>query len=178
MNCEETRTRIAALVEGTLAGETARGVRSHLAGCRRCAESLAVIDRVELLPAFDEAIEPSADLGARFRARLETHREETARARDAASVGGFGAFWRAVRSWSVPRQLLAAGALAGFLAFGIYLGIHREAQRVIETPPTEIQIAQNLPLLRDMQVIENLDLLEDFDAIQSMPEGRKPSTIQ
>lgn len=178
MSCADAGKHLEALLAGTLAGEAARAVRRHLAGCRRCAEALAPADRMEILPALDDAIEPSADLAARFRARLDAHRAETARGREAASSAGLGALWRALRSWSVPRQLAAAGALAGFLAFGIYLGMHREAQRATDPAASEIQIAQNLPLLRDLEVIENLDLLEDFDAIQNLPERGKASTIQ
>jgi anti-sigma factor RsiW len=177
MNCSQVKNQLRPFLAGDLAGVAARGVRSHLAECRDCASSIAAIDRVELLPLLDDTIEPSSDLAARFRARLEARRDE--KARQAPAAGGLAAVWHAVRAWSVPRQLAAAGALAGFLAFGIYLGIHREARKLVEPQTAEITIAQNLPLLRDMKVIENLDLLEDFDAIQNLSDGRTaPSTVQ
>jgi anti-sigma factor RsiW len=158
MSCETTRGQIEAFLSGRLAGEESRAVRLHLAACSACAATLAAADRVELLPAVDPEIEPSPDLGARFRTRLEAHRELKEARRS----------WWSVLAWPVPRQLAAAGALAAFLVFGLYVGMHRE-----NIPPTgpgasEITIAENLPLLQDMKVIENLDLLEDFDAIENL----------
>ena len=158
MSCQTTRGRIEAFVNGRLAGEEARTVRLHLAACSSCAAALAPADRVELLPALDPDIEPSPDLGARFRTRLQEHREQ----RDARRP------WWTVLAWPLPRQLAAAAALAAFLAFGLYVGLKRENTPATAPGASEITIAENLPLLQDLKVIENLDLLEDFDAIENL----------
>jgi anti-sigma factor RsiW len=157
MSCETTRPQIEALLSGRLAGEESRTVRLHLASCAACAATLAPADRIELLPAVDPEIEVSPDFGAKFRTRLQAHRE----LRDARRS------WWTILAWPLPRQLAAAGALAAFIVFGLYVGLHRE--NVPVTPgPSEITIAENLPLLQDMKVIENLDLLEDFDTIENL----------
>ncbi|PYV13342.1 MAG: hypothetical protein DMG07_14795 [Acidobacteria bacterium] len=162
MSCQTTQSRLEAFLSGRLSGEESRSVRLHLASCRSCAQGLGPVDRIEILAASDAEVEPSADFAARFRARLESHRAQAARPR-----------WSVFSGWSLPRQLAAAGALAGFLALGVYLGVYR-----LNRPgpaAADIAIAENLPLLRDMKVIENLDLLEDFDAIQGLQPA---STVQ
>ena len=173
MSCETTRRQLEAFLSGKLAGEESRGVRRHLASCNSCAGSLSPLDRVEVLAAADPEIEPSADLAARFRTRLEAHRARSGRSVDVRSL------WSRLLEWTLPRQLAAAGALAGFLALGLYVGIHRPDQPAAGPAAGDISIAENLPLLRDLKVIENLDLLEDFDAIESLSRGGvTPSTVQ
>ncbi len=164
MNCDEARQQLKSFLSGSLSGDDSREVRRHLASCSRCAALLTPVDRVELLPALDEMVEPSAELPARFRARLEEHALERA-----------GKARWSLRGWmraagARPARLATAGALAVVvLAAGIVL----YNARIRETGPSEmdITIAQNLTLLQDMDVIENLDMLEDFDAIENMPAG-------
>ena len=78
MNCEETRRSLQSFLNGRLSGEESRGIRKHLAGCADCASGLDALDRIEILTALDEEIEPSAHLLTRFRARMEEHRSQAA----------------------------------------------------------------------------------------------------
>jgi anti-sigma factor RsiW len=161
-----------ALRAGRLSGREARAARAHLAACSECAGQLAGIDRVELLAAVDPGIEPSADLAARFSARLAAHRAASGPAR----TPPYPSRWRrALAALALPRAL-AAAALAGCVAFGVYVGVQRRAASSLP-PPSEMRIAENLPLLEDLGVIQNLDLLEDFDLIQSLPAAAG-STVQ
>jgi hypothetical protein len=42
----------------------------------------------------------------------------------------------------------------------------------------DIEVAENLPLLKDMAVITNLELLEDFDTIEGLTPRLEGSTTQ
>ena len=163
MNCEQVRERLDAFVNGALSGEQSRAVRRHLASCAVCASNLSPTDWVEVLPVFDEAIEPSEDFALRFHARLRERRYPPK------------SRWRALSAWGRPWQLLGAGALAALMMLGIFLGRH-PGGGAADRPESlnDIAVAENLPLLRDMAVISNLDMLEDFDAIEDLrPEGSK-----
>ncbi len=171
MNCEETQSFLALFLDGKLSGAEAHTVRSHLASCASCASRLSRLDRIEILPAIDEEVEPASDLSARFRSRLERHRQQ--RAAEARS----GNRWLSrYLAWGWQRQLAAAASLVLLLTVGIYLGSHRTGPANQDAAISEIGIAENLPLLQDMRVIENLDLLEDFDVIHNLPIGSPVST--
>ena len=126
---------------------------------------LSGIDRIEAVTCMDEVVEPSDDLPHRFRAKLLAHRGHQAEATGAA------AWWSKVRTWSRPRQLVAAGVFVAFVAMGIYLGTFRSGEPEPTAVIQEISIAEDLPMLEEMGILRNLDLLEDFDAIQSLSEG-------
>lgn len=179
MSCAEVESFLERFLSGKLSGAEARHIRGHLASCPRCASNLIAEDRVELLPALDEEIEPSEDFRARFMARLETHRAQAAR-RPADTSQGFPSSWRALfRNWTLSNRLAAAGALAAIVAFGVYVGTYQSPQPSPDGNLGDIAIAENLPLLRDMKVIESLEFLEDFDAIQNLSDGGKsPSSVQ
>jgi Putative zinc-finger len=170
MNCADTQTRLKVFLSGKLQGTESRNVRLHLASCARCASVLNSVDRIEILPAIDGNIEPSDGFHNRFLSRLEAHR-----AKQVGTLHDLCFWWNRLFAWSRPGRLAAAGSLAAVLFLGIYLAFFR----VKEDPgplPTDITIAENLPLLRDMKVIENLDLLEDFESIQALGAGSKPGT--
>ncbi len=174
MNCAEIQKELELFLSGKLSGEGAEFIRSHLASCRQCASRLSIPDRIEALVALDETVEPSDGFVARFRARLESHRLRQEQDRTTHS-----GWWGRLLGLSLPKQLAAAGAVAGLLALGIYFGILRTYPPAPAATVTEINIAENLPLLEDMAVISNLDLLEDFDAIQNLNETQtKPSGTQ
>ena len=173
MSCTEVQTFLKRFLSGKLGGAEARHIREHLASCPRCASALIGEDRIELLPALDEEIEPSEDFRGRFMARLETHRAEAARGPAENSRRALFGYW------TLSNRLAAAGALAAVLAFGIYLGLYQSPQNLPDRNPGDIAIAENLPLLQDMKVIEYLEFLEDFDAIQNLSDGGKaPSSVQ
>ncbi len=175
MNCAQTKNLMKEFLNGGLSGAEARSVRAHLSSCSHCASALGEIDRIEVLTAMDEEIEPSRDFHARFMSRLETQRAtQVSRPQSSAS------WWSLFLNWNLGRQLAVVGALAAVLFIGVYVGKYRTTESV-PAPGTigDIAIAENLPLLRDMRVIENLDLLEDFDAIQNLEASNPPaSTVQ
>lgn len=163
MNCEETRRSLQSFLNGRLSGEESRGIRKHLAGCADCASRLDALDRIEILTALDEEIEPSAHLLTRFRVRVEQHRSRAAESR-----AGFSWIRRHV-SWGRRSQLAAAVfGITILLVAGVYWSRYQAGSAQRGSTINEINIAEKLPLLRDMPVIQNLDLLEDFDSIQSL----------
>ena len=157
------------LLGGELSGRKSREVRKHLAGCGACASRLSILDRTELLPVLDEAIEPDGQITSRFSARLAAHRRLTAGAGSSAASRWWSA---AARGW--PRRLAAAGVLA-LVALGLYYLRYpgQDAQNSLASYG-EIEAAQNLPLLREMALIGNLELLEDLDTMDAMPADRAP----
>jgi hypothetical protein len=171
LNCEETRSKLRSFLDGKLHGEQARQLRLHLRDCAGCAAALSPADRVEILPALDEEIEPSGSMALRFHARLSEHR--------AARNPGQTLFPAVFpRTWfpTLTRQILAVGTLAAFLVSGIYLGLYHVPAPGPMPGSGEVVIAENLPLLQDLGVIKNLDLLEDLDTIQEMTADQIPET--
>jgi hypothetical protein len=164
MNCEQIQKFMGAFTDGTLNAEVSREVRAHLASCASCASVLSPVDRMELLPALDDEIEPSENFAARFHARIQERRCRPI------------PWWKAVLMWGRPWNLAASGVLAAILIAGVFWGGYLRETRNMPDDVNEISIAEHLPLLQDMAVINNLDLLENFDAIESMtakPDGLK-----
>jgi len=163
MNCKQINDVLEQFLRGELSGAEARSVRTHLASCPACACGLTSAERMELLPALDEEIEPSDGFAARFRAKLEERRQPD---------GGSQAVhsWRArIGRWGLPRRLAAAGALAALIAAGVFWGLHPNGTLNPSVTDSDLLIADRLPLLEDMAVIKNLDFLEDFDTIEKLP---------
>jgi hypothetical protein len=165
MNCEQIRIILKSFGEGALNAETSRAVRKHLASCAACASSLSPAERMEILPALDDDIEPSADFALRFQSMLQERR------RGAASVSRPIPWWKVVFVWGRPWSFAAAGALAAVLIAGVFWGGYLRATRELPKDMNELSIAEHLPLLQDMAVISNLDLLEDFDTIENLTPG-------
>jgi anti-sigma factor RsiW len=164
MNCEETRMALQTFLDGKLSGDKSLRIRMHLANCADCASRLDTLDRIEILSVIDEEIEPSPSLLTRFRSRLEEHRHQAAKSRA-------GLSWsRGNMRWGWRTQLAATVSFVVLLAGGVYWDKYRADLRQHGSTISEINIAENLPLLRDMAVIQNFDLLEDFDNIQSLSE--------
>ncbi len=155
MNCKEARERFELVHNGELSGGEARAVRAHYAACADCRAVLSPSEWVELLPALDVSLEPSADFSARFQAKLNARPKP---------------WWRRIRQWGIPRQLVAAGALASIIFAGILVLKRPDVGPERASSMNDIQIAQDLPLLQDMAVVNNLDLLEDFDTIENLPQ--------
>ena len=158
MKCEQSREFLEDLIAGKLSGQEARSVRAHIASCSACSAGLTPSQLVEILPAFDETIEPSGDFAARFRARLKSRAQP---------------WWKRIAGWGWPLRLAAAGALAAIIFAGIFVGLHPEMGQERAASLNEFGVAENLPLLEDMPVISNLDLLEDFDTIENLPDLMK-----
>jgi anti-sigma factor RsiW len=163
MSCEEIRPLITGLLEGRLSGARADRVRRHLAGCRDCAAGLSPVDRVELLPLFDSAIEPSDSLDARFRATLAAHRAASGRPQRTLVERLLG--------WVSAPRLAVVGVLATLLVAVVILSLKTVPVGGPASTAGEYGVAENLPLLQDLDVVQNLDLLQDLDAIQALDEG-------
>jgi anti-sigma-K factor RskA len=163
MNCNEARCLLAGVLGGSLEGESARQVRTHLADCPACAGVLVASDRVEALVAKDEIVTPSEGLQERFRARLQAHRQQTQ------AMERLAPLWSRMRSWTLPQRLAAAVALSAMAAAAIYL--NTGSPDMTEAPQAEVAVAQSLPLLQDMEIIENLELLENFEVIEGLSDA-------
>ncbi len=163
MNCEELERSVKGFLSGELSREDATIVRAHLASCRDCRMRLDSLDRIEILPALDETVEPSPDMRARFHARLIRHRSrsDTGLRR---KPGSRLDIW-----WTRPR--LAGAALAAAIIVGAVLGgIWLRTPQDAEVTGRDLAVAENLPLLRNMDVISNLEILENFEEIQAMAQ--------
>jgi anti-sigma factor RsiW len=167
MNCEQIREMLDAFVNGRMSGDESRAVRLHLASCAACASRLSPAERIEILPALDDEIEPSEDFAAGFQQELRRRKMESSSAKERA--GGLSFFWR--RPW----QLTAVGALTALLMAGIFLRHSGDGLNVSDNL-NDFSVAENLSLLQDMPVINNLDFLENFETIEKITltlEGSK-----
>ena len=169
MNCEQIRDLLRDFADGNLDGEKSRAVRVHLASCAACASMLSPADRMEILPALDDEIEPSENFPARFHARLQDRSRDKQR----------DAWWRRIAAWGYPWKLAAAGVLTVLLAAGIFWarypgGRSEPPESLSDFPPAEdLPLIEDLPLLQDMAVISHLDLLENFDAIEMLTKEER-----
>jgi hypothetical protein len=167
MNCEQIRKVLNTFLNGGMSGDESRAVRLHLASCAACASRLSPAERMEILPALDDEIEPSEDFAARFQEKLQRRKMESFSAKERS--GRLLFFGR--RPW----QLSAVGALAALLMAGIFLR-HSGDRLNVPDDLNDIPVAENLSLLQDMPVINNLDFLENFETIERITvtlEGSK-----
>ena len=153
MNCEQAQERLEHMAVGKLGGEDARAVRMHLASCAACSARLTPSQWVEILPAIDETIEPSADFAQQFYAKLRARPKP---------------WWRRIAGGSWTRPFAAAGAMAAVLLAGIVVIRYPDFRQDRASDLNDFRIAENLLLLEDMAVVSNLDLLEDFDTIENL----------
>lgn len=161
MNCEQIPEVLDAFLNGRLSGEASRAVRMHLASCAACASRLSLLEKIEILPALDQEIDPRADFAARFQDKLQRRKGESSVANSKVSMGGFS-FLR-LRPW----PLGAMGLLAALLTVGIFLRFSGDG---LNDPDnlSYVAAAENLNLLEDMPVINHLDFLENFETIEEM----------
>jgi anti-sigma factor RsiW len=167
MNCEQIREVLNAFVNGRMSGGESKAVRLHLASCAACTSRLSPAERVEILPALDDEIEPSDDFVTRFQGKLQRRKMESSPAKERS--GGLSFFWQ--RPW----QLAAVGVLAALLMAGIFFRHSGDGLNLPETI-NDFSVAENLSLLQDMPVINNLDFLENFETIEKITltlEGSK-----
>jgi anti-sigma factor RsiW len=165
MNCQETKDLLKPFLDGELDGNSMAQIRRHLATCRECASVLKPEDLMEILPVLDDSIEPSEDFTDRFYTALEKGRSrKMSRERSQASV--------VKRSW-LPRWswgLAAAAALTVFVSAGLYLRQSPLPDPEVTEVLYDFDVAENLPILKDMALISDLDLFEDMEAIENLPQ--------
>ncbi len=147
MRCELAQQEIALAAYGELADDERDALEQHIGTCARCQEELEAVKALQQAMAFAPAEEPSANLLAKTRMRLETALDEMpqngwlVRARQSI-LGGFTALGRA--------PVAASALLVLGLGFGSFAGYHaaRRNQRVQPTPPSTSTLAasSNAPL--------------------------------
>ena len=164
MNCQYTQDLLKSLFDGKLQGDVLHRVRKHLASCAACRSGLNPEDMIEILPVFDESIEPSEDFSARFYTELDQRRRSDLEKRPQSS--GSKLAW--MLQWS--RGLAAAAALVILVAAGVYF--KHKPYPVPDTSAVfyELEVTENLTFFKDMGLIENLELFEDLDAIENLPQ--------
>jgi len=164
MNCQYVQELLKPFLDGKLQGDVLHRIRKHLASCAVCRSGLSPQDMMEILPVFDESIEPSEDFTARFYTELDKRRQDDFEKRPQS----FGLKQSWFFQWS--RGLAAAAALVVLVAAGIYF-----KQTPYHIPDTsavlyELEVTENLTFFKDMVLIENLELFEDLDAIENLPQ--------
>lgn len=161
MKCERVLEELDAFLNGRMSGEESRAIRRHLASCAACASRLRPLDRIEILPALDEEIEPAENFAARFQCKLRHGKEESAAVCATERAGWLSFLCR--RPW----QLTAASVLAALVVAGIFLRHSGDGLNLSENW-SDLPVAENLSLFQDMPVIHNLDFLENFEAIETL----------
>ncbi len=161
MDCQELEKSLRGFLSGELSSEDTTIVRLHLARCHDCRTRLSALDRIEILPALDETVEPSPDMRARFHARLIRRRSQSS---------------TVLRRWPGAGRIyggrLAAAALAAAIVVSaVLVGSWLRTPQDAEVTGRDLAVAENLPLLRNMDVISNLEILENFEEIQEMAQN-------
>ena len=165
MNCQETKDLIKPFLDGGLDGNTMQQIRRHLATCKECASALDPRDLMEILPVLDDSVEPSGDFSSRFYAALEISRNPKPASQEP-PVSGMRRSWLPRWSWG----LAAAAVLTVIVSTGLYLRQSRHPADEAADVFYDLEVTENLPLLRDMALFSNLELFEDMDAIENMPQ--------
>jgi anti-sigma factor RsiW len=165
MNCQETKDLIKPFLNGDLDRNIMQQIRRHLAACKECASGLDPRDLMEILPALDDSIEPSGDFSDRFYAALEMRRNWKP-APQKLPVSGMKRYWLPRWSWG----LAAAAVLTIIVSTGLYLRQSRFPAPEAADVFYDLEVTENLPLLKDMALFSNLELFENMDAIENMPQ--------
>lgn len=161
MKCQNVSENLSAYMSGELDEPESHGLKQHLDGCQVCTAKMSELRRFDRLFDVWEEVEPSPRFRAAFFAKI---RSEERRRRQAPM--SLLARWRQAFAWQGV-ALLASFFLVVFTSL-YYFALFPTGPR--RQPPTEaeIQIAANLPVLKDYEIINNLDLLENFDEIQNV----------
>lgn len=145
---------LSALLDQALAGDRARQVRRHLAGCEDCRRRLADLQQTDDMIRSLPSITPSAGFDAGFWEKVE--RLEARQARPAwiqVLLGG----WRPV--------LVATTTAAIVLAAIVFY------PRAAPGPTMEeLFMVDNVEMLDELELIQQLEMFEHWDDIQSMEE--------
>jgi HEAT repeats/Putative zinc-finger len=122
MKCDLAQRNIALVVYGELPDEEYHALEQHLAGCTRCREEFEAVKALQQAMAFAPSEEPSANLLAQTRIRLEEALDNLPRngwlVRAKQSImGGFATLGRAPIAASALLLLgLGLGAVSGYRA--------------------------------------------------------------
>jgi predicted anti-sigma-YlaC factor YlaD len=161
MNCQNIQELLAPFLEGRLHGDDGHQVRRHLASCEACRSGLSPQDLMEILPVLDETIDPSENFESRFYARLNESRRRNPKPTR----------WKWPGSWGWSWRLATAGVLTVAVAAGLFF--RQSTQTVPDSSAVfyELDVTENLPILKDMALISDLELFEDLDTIENLPQS-------
>jgi anti-sigma factor RsiW len=168
MRCHDVEKNLSAHLDGELEAEQSQRIAAHLEGCASCrgqAQAFGLLD--DAIGAALPQPEPSAGFDAAFRGKLEAARLDQARASQAVS--------RKRRWFSWPLFAGAAATVAATVLAVVLIGkepttqpLPRHRTLASAQPVSDLDLAQNLDLLKNYPVVEKLDTLEDFDAIAGL----------
>jgi len=164
MNCQETKDLMKSFLEGSLDGSTAQRLRRHLATCKECAAGLDPVDLMEILPVLDDSIEPSEGFADRFYSKIEARKSRESVPQRLSGPGR--------KQFRLPRwswSLAAAAALTLVVSTGLYLRRHEYGTPEPAAVFYDLEMTENLPLLRDMALISDMEFFENLDAIENLP---------
>jgi len=162
MNCSEFQVKLSEYKGGKPFRDGLIRVREHLETCAACRSGMTAPDLVEILPAFDASVEPSDDFSSRFYAELKSRTD-----RKTPDVGKEILGRKISRFSGGYLKLAAAGVMILLVSAGIYF---RDVSRMPDTSAVyyDIEVTENLEMLRDMALLEDLEFFEDMDAIENL----------
>ena len=153
MRCRKVQRNLSSYLDRELELRAAKKLEAHLAGCPRCREKLAALERMEKALEGFPGREPSPFLWTRVQSGLRP----------------VGPQDRRVKAWSKPLRLVPIPARVAlvslFLAVvlvGVIFSLRKPAVRP-QGARAEIAVAENLDLLENYELIKNLDLLENWE---------------
>jgi predicted anti-sigma-YlaC factor YlaD len=161
MKCEKVSENLSAYLSGELDEPESHWLRQHLDGCQVCTAKVSELRLFDRMFDVWEEVEPSARFRAAFFAKIRS--EERRRQQAPASLR---ARWRQAFAWQGV-ALLASLCLVVFTSL-YYFTLFPTGSGTPPATEAEVQIAANLPVLKDYEIINNLDLLENFDEIQNV----------
>lgn len=159
MSCERMETRILPYVDGRLKESERAEVEKHLAECAACRlrvhEFRSVSDLLGELP----QIEPSAAFDIRVHARV-------------AAEPAKRSWWR----WFAPSPRVAFAASL-LLVATVWIGVHQYQSQngsAANGQPTDEQLMQDEPVLKNMDVLSNFEPLTD---LPEQPTQTSPAPV-
>jgi hypothetical protein len=127
MDCELAQQKIALFAYGELPDDQCHLLEGHLVTCKRCQEEFAAVQALQQAMALAPTVEPSANLLAQARLRLEEALDTMPRSgwlmrvqqsmfRGVSASGSWGGYQAAMRTHRPPAELPAAIAGPGTIA--------------------------------------------------------------
>jgi len=159
MTCKKCSKQLMSLVHNELDESARPAVEEHLSSCSACADELVQLRATLQLLDAQPGLAPSTGFDAGFRQKLaEANQQDQARNQ------------RKVAWWRLPA--LAAGAV-GVCAVVVGLAVTRVSGPPLSTPrrpASDLELIQNVELLRDYDLVDNLDGLENYDVVMNLDE--------
>jgi anti-sigma factor RsiW len=163
MNCEQIGELLPDYLQGSVSGDKAQLIESHLAQCADCRDDVAVWKKLALLPVE----QPSAESRLRFEAMLHAYQE----GRSDRGKANFEPRHSSVR-WSFWEWLRTpVGAVAwsaALLLIGLFVGNYYSVRTSRTAPANQDEIAQMHTELSNMRQLVVLSLLQQQSASERL----------